>query len=438
MLSRPGRTLIISSLLLRRAHLSPLAVISQFHSSVPRLNDIILKSSVTSPELNSDLTKLSLPVFLLKDYLTKDKKDLEAIVDGNTGASLTYGDIFYSATSFSDSLSSKMGVDKGDRVAIISPNHLHFFTAFLGISLSQAVSTCMNPVLSADEVFYQLEKTQAKLVIAHPMCLETVLKVVPKERVIVMDDGVNDTKDYGMTKLSSLMSTAPNKAAESKLAIPKDFDPFSLVTVPFSSGTTGRSKGVMLTHHNLVSNVLQTMPFEGQYLKAADGRPRGTLLCPLPFFHIYGLVAGILVCSYASAKLIFMPSFDLKKYLELIQQHKVTRCFVVPPIVLALAKHPLVDQYDLSSVNCFMSGAAPLGPELQVAAAKRLNTLVKQAWGMTETSPCGTITPDDQVITLCLSPSSNSIMSRMILIFVCVFRLLLWEVWRDFKVHQAS
>jgi acyl-CoA synthetase (AMP-forming)/AMP-acid ligase II len=156
----------------------------------------------------------------------------------------------------------------------------------------------------------------------------------------------------------------------------------------------------MLTHQNLVSNVLQALPFEGNFLKSPKRAERGTLLCPLPFFHIYGLTAGLLVSTYVGSKLIFMAQFDLIKYLEIIQTHKVTRGFVVPPIVLALTKHPVVDRYDLTSLECLVSAAAPLGFDVQVACAKRLKCLVKQAWGMTEISPCGAITPDDMVVAV--------------------------------------
>jgi acyl-CoA synthetase (AMP-forming)/AMP-acid ligase II len=182
----------------------------------------------------------------------------------------------------------------------------------------------------------------------------------------------------------------------------KGFDEHAVVTIPFSSGTTGRSKGVILSHRNLTSNVLQTMPYEGKYLLKEHSKSgeRGVLLCPLPFYHIFAMTAGMMVSAYCGAKLVFLPQFDLQRYLELIQEHKVSRGHVVPPIVLALAKHPMVDKYDLTSLECLMSGAAPLGAEVQLAAAKRLNCIVKQAWGMTETSPCGTITPDDDVIRL--------------------------------------
>ena len=160
------------------------------------------------------------------------------------------------------------------------------------------------------------------------------------------------------------------------------------------------SKGVMLSHRNLIANVLQCMPYEGDYIKPKvknDWSTRGSVLVPLPFFHIYGMVAGMCDPLNAGGELILMPQFDLQKYLEIVQKYRVTRSYVVPPIILALAKHPIVSNYDLKSLECLMSGAAPLGSDVQAMAAKRLNCLVKQAWGMTELSPAGTLTPDHLV-----------------------------------------
>lgn len=169
-------------------------------------------------------------------------------------------------------------------------------------------------------------------------------------------------------------------------------DPDSTATIPFSSGTTGVPKGVVLSHRNLVANLEQLMPQEGKYITKD-----GVLMVPLPFFHIFGMVVGLLMGTRVSSKVIFLPAFDLEKFLQLVQDHKVTRAYVVPPIILALAKHPLVEKYDLSSINAILSGAAPLGGDVQEGCAARLNCVVKQAWGMTELSPAGACTADEEV-----------------------------------------
>jgi 4-coumarate--CoA ligase len=119
------------------------------------------------------------------------------------------------------------------------------------------------------------------------------------------------------------------------------------------------------------------------------------LICPLPFFHIYGILASVLYCGWRGQELITTSDrFDLAKFCELVQTHRPQRSHLVPPILLGLAKHPLVDDYDMSSLKMIVSAAAPLGKETENAVTKRLGINVKQAWGMSELSPLGTINSD--------------------------------------------
>lgn len=108
---------------------------------------------------------------------------------------------------------------------------------------------------------------------------------------------------------------------------------------------------------------------------------------PLPMFHIFGMVIGMLMPAWLHCKTVLMSSFDLVSFLGLIQTHRVTKTFLVPPILLALAKHPVVDKFDLSSLEVIGSGAAPLGADTARAVEARLGCVVKQGWGMTELSP---------------------------------------------------
>ena len=158
------------------------------------------------------------------------------------------------------------------------------------------------------------------------------------------------------------------------------------VALPYSSGTTGVTKGVMLTHRNLVANVAQT-------LGAADMREDETLVAVLPFFHIYGMQVLMNCGLRAGATIVTMPRFDLEQFLSVHQEYGVTRSFVAPPIVVAMAKHPLVDKYDMSKLEQVFSGAAPLSAELALEAGKRLGCEVVQGYGMTELSPVSHLTP---------------------------------------------
>ena len=153
-----------------------------------------------------------------------------------------------------------------------------------------------------------------------------------------------------------------------------------LVALPYSSGTTGLHKGVMLTHRTLVANVCQSVAHQ-------RFREDERVIAVLPFFHIYGLVVLMNIPLYRGATVVTMPRFDLAEFLRVLEEYRITRAWVVPPIVLALANHPLVDEFDVSSLESMLSGAAPLSAELEQACGKRLGCRMQQGYGLTETSP---------------------------------------------------
>lgn len=350
-------------------------------------DNVIVKSRFKMPWSSPDKPELtkSLPQYLL-ETVPDSGLDSTALVDG-TDASKEYSfsGLKQSTTSLAASLL-HLGVGHGDVVGILSPNNINYFTAFHGVGLTGAASTTINPTYTEEEIEYQLGITESKCIIVHPSQLDKIAPIVKKRKllVITLGDEAPDIEGGGLMIGDLLKDTV------SLESLPK-VSPESLMTIPFSSGTTGKPKGVMLTHKNLVCNTMQSMVLEGNNLKND-----GVLLIPLPFFHIYGMMVGLCVPVAARAKTVLMPQFDLEKYLEIIQLHKVTRSAIVPPIILGLAKHPVVDNYDLSSLKGIMSGAAPLGSEIQKQCAQRLGCIVKQAWGMTEISPCGAITPDEE------------------------------------------
>jgi 4-coumarate--CoA ligase len=164
-----------------------------------------------------------------------------------------------------------------------------------------------------------------------------------------------------------------------------DLDRHSVV-LPYSSGTTGLPKGVCLSHRNLVINV-------DQIATAAEFQQGETAAAFLPFFHIYGMTVMMNMHLACGGLLVTMPRFDLDLFLRLCQNHKSRRMWIVPPVALALAKHPLVDEFDLSQIDQVFSGAAPMGRELSDAVATRLNCEMLQGFGMTELSPVSHVTP---------------------------------------------
>ena len=249
-----------------------------------------------------------------------------------------------------------------------------YAVAFHGVASLGGIVSPVNPLYTEHEIAHQLKDAGARFLATVPQCFDkaaAAARLAGIEEVFVFEDG---SEVAGATPFSSLLD---NDGDAPEVAINPRED---LVALPYSSGTTGLPKGVMLTHYNLVANMRQMDGLE--YFTEND-----TLICVLPLFHIYGLVVVLNMGLYQGATIVLVPRFDLELFLQLVQDRKVTLAHLVPPIVLALTKHPVVDNYDLSSLNTIFSGAAPLDAQLTRACIDRLGCDVRQGYGMTETSP---------------------------------------------------
>lgn len=328
-------------------------------------------SPVTIPDAN-------LPDYILGDAAARGDKP--ALIDGPTGRTVTYAQLAAGVDRVAAGLAAR-GFGRGDVFGILSPNLPEFPIAFHGVVRAGGVATTMNPLSAVDELAHQLADSGARFLLTIPQLMETASEAARKagvEEVFVFGEA------EGATPFAALMAPAGDPPDLS------DLDPAeSIAALPYSSGTTGLPKGVMLTHRNLVANVAQ---FDG----IDDGTADDVLIGILPFFHIYGMTVIANAALRTGGTVVTMPRFDLVQFLELIQDHKVTKGFVVPPILVALAKHPIVDTYDLSSLVRLTSGAAPLGEELAAAVAARIGCEVKQGYGMTETSPVTHMVPADR------------------------------------------
>ncbi len=320
---------------------------------------------------------VEIPVVPITEFVLRKADELAdrpAIEDAASGRGYTFGELKHAIHALAGGLQAK-GIGPGSIVAIMAPNVPEYAIVFHGVAVAGATNTTLNPTYTADEIRHQLQDSGATILFTVGMFLETAQAAVEGTSVteIVTMDGVE-----GTTTLQSLFG-APIEQVP--------VDPMNdVVVLPYSSGTTGLPKGVMLTHHNLVANIAQCEPV----ITYGDDE---SAIAALPFFHIYGmqvLMNGLLANG---VRVFAMPRFDLEQALETIQDKKVTRFFAVPPMVLAFAKHPLVADYDLSSLRQVFSGAAPLGAELAQEAAARIGTEVVQGYGMSELSPVSHATP---------------------------------------------
>ncbi|MEP6480063.1 MAG: AMP-binding protein [Rhodoglobus sp.] len=326
-----------------------------------------------------------IPAVSIYDYLFGDITDADldriAVVDGTSGAETTYRELLGQIHGVAGALAAR-GLGLGGVVALLCPNVPAFTSVFHGILRAGGIVTTINSLYTSEEIFGQLSDSKAEWLVTVSPLLDGAKAAAGKagiadDHIVVLDgaEGHPSLKD-----LLTQGATAPDVS----------FDPASTIAVlPYSSGTTGKAKGVMLSHTNLVANVEQSRALINV---VADDR----VLALLPFFHIYGMTVLLNLAFKERARLVTMPRFDLTEFLRIIQDHGCTYVFIAPPVAVALAKHPLVDQYNLSSVHTVLSGAAPLDGALGDAVAARLGVRMLQGYGMSELSPVSHLVPQDR------------------------------------------
>jgi 4-coumarate--CoA ligase len=306
------------------------------------------------------------------------RPDAVVLTDGLTGDAMTAAEFMAQVKALAGGLTAR-GMGAGKTVALMSPNIPHYCIVFHAVAWAGGTITTINPTYTASEVAHQLRDSNADILMTIPMFLETAqaaVKDAAHQDIVIIGEA------EGVEPLSAYYGT-PMEAQ-----VPVDLDTHAVV-LPYSSGTTGLPKGVRLSHRNLVINV-------DQVIEGGDVQPGEVAAAFLPFFHIYGMNVLMNVHLAGGGALVTMPRFDLELFLQISQDHKSRRMWIVPPVALALAKHPIVDNYDLSSIEQIFSGAAPLGAEVSDAVAKRLNCISLQGFGMTELSPVSHTTPLDK------------------------------------------
>jgi len=289
------------------------------------------------------------------------------------GDSYTYSQFWTAVKGMARALQQE-GLANGDMIAIYAPNSVEYAVALHGALAAGLTVTTLNPLYREREVEFQLKDSGAKAVFAPaPLCSSVVEAVTP-----------NLPELKRIFELESVWDMAAGAQGDPD---PVDIDPMThLAVLPYSSGTTGLPKGVMLTHQNLSANIRQTLALDMVFESSV-------MLDFLPFYHIYGMIP-ILTCGLAAgATQIVLPRFDPEAVMALIQQHRVTDLFCVPPAVLALVHQPRIGEFDLSSLRFLMSGAAPLPAEVGRQASAKLDCIVMQGYGMTEASPITNINP---------------------------------------------
>jgi long-chain acyl-CoA synthetase len=296
-----------------------------------------------------------------------------ALIDSSRNRRITFGEYGSLVESLARGLVSA-GLAPGDVVAIFLPNSWEFAITYHAATLAGGIPTLLNPSYREREIRYQLENSGATFLITDSPLLENVtLTGLPLRRVFT-----TRSQRAGCHDFASLLR--PNSI---KLPCSTQSTQEAVAALPYSSGTTGMPKGVMLSHYNLVANVYQVLGPNAAPLRADD-----VMLCFLPLYHIYGLTVALTLSLTLGCTLVLMPRFDIQKLCALVTQEGVTMMPVVPPAINAMCQAAEAGIFPKENkLRWLKSGAAPLAPEL----ARRLTDLtgitVNQGYGMTEASP---------------------------------------------------
>ena len=315
-----------------------------------------------------------------------------ALIDSASGRVYAFSELVAAVRGLAGGLAAR-GIGRGDVVALYLPNVAEYAVVFHGVCAAGATNTPVNPLYTPDELARQLRDSHARMLVTTPEFLAVAREGAERAgiaEIVVAGDAAEATSldELILAGVEAADAIVPGEPIGTEGEAPRvPIDPaVDLAVLPYSSGTTGLPKGVMLTHRNLIANIAQAQAVIG----IADD---DVVLAVLPFFHIYGMQLVMNLGLRAGATIVTVPRFDLQGFLDLIELHRATCLFIVPPIALALAKHPAVEGRDLSSVRMIKTGAAPLGAELERALAMRLDTAVLQGYGMTETGPVTHLNP---------------------------------------------
>lgn len=351
------------------------------------------------PEIRKTINYDRIP---LQQFLTKaSEKFPDKTAMHFMGKDITFKEFHSSALKFANYLKA-LGVEKGDRVAIMLPNCPQSAIAYYGILYCGGVVVQTNPLYTERELSYQMSDSGAKVIISLDILYARISKVVKEtklEHIIIT--GIKDylpfpknviypfiqKKEHGIVVkvehrgMNHLFTEIMKTAKDDPIEYEFDYDS-DIALLQYTGGTTGPPKGVMLSHANLISNA--QMCNEWLY-KCEEGKE--TVMGILPFFHVYGMTTVLVLSVMLGNKMVLIPKFDFDTALKTIDKQKPTLFPGAPTIYIGLLNHPQLHKYDLSSIKACISGSAALPVELQQKFEKVTGGKLVEGYGLTETSP---------------------------------------------------
>ncbi len=309
------------------------------------------------------------------------------------GRKISYAELKMFSNQFANALV-KLGMEKGDRMAVLLPNNPQFIIAYFGALIAGAVITTISPLHREREIEYQLADSGAKSIVAldslYPMLTAVKAKTQLKNIILTnMDDYSSKTHSYQNISHTYSFKQIISEASQNPLNLKFDSSK-DLAALQYTGGTTGISKGAMLTHSNLLSNALAF----AAWIRCTDTKE--TFLTALPLFHIYGMTTSMTVPISTAAKIILLPKFEPATVLQAIEKHKVSVFCGVPTMYQALLANTEINKYDLTSIRVCISGASSLPPKVQKQFMQITGGFLAEGYGLTEASPVTHCSPVDK------------------------------------------
>jgi acyl-CoA synthetase (AMP-forming)/AMP-acid ligase II len=332
-----------------------------------------------------EIPEVRLPEFVLSQARSRGAKP--ALIEADSGREISYARLADSVDGAARWLAGA-GVRPGDVVALCAPSGIDFVIAWYAAALAGAVITAVNPVLPEEELASHFQRSGTRWLITTENLFASKLAAVAGQvpglaGSFVLGAGPADgarTGELAARRFDALgfgARRAPGcEDASDEVPVPAA-SPDDVALLAPSSGTTGRPKIVVLTHRNLVGNLVSLA-------RARFVAERDVLLALAPMFHVYGLQATLNTGLLHGATVVVLPRFELGAFLRAIQDYRVTRADIVPPVAVQLAKSDLIGDFDLSSLRLLVSAAAPLSADVARACGRRLGVRVAQAFGLTE------------------------------------------------------
>lgn len=338
--------------------------------------------------LKSPLGLIEVPKINITDYIfekTAKWGHLIATECPTTGRKYTYDEIQQGSRNLGGALRKKLGLHRNDVVGLLLPNIPEMPIAALGVLHGGLTATTLNPVYTADEISRQLLDSGAKVLITMTNLWAVAKKAVEmtKQNLPILTINTEEKQSTPSCAINFAEFTADKIEVEDRYQMSDE----DIAFMPYSSGTTGLPKGVLLSHNNMISNLTQLKAPGLEYLREATGDHQDVIPVILPQFHIYGLLVSMLLTISNGCKHITMPKFDPKLYIDVLAKYRPHCLFVAPPLMIFMTTQDAVKAEYFSRCRSIISGAAPLGVSDEEKFRKKADIFIGQGYGMTETSP---------------------------------------------------